>query len=47
VIRCDGLVVFANRGLKKNHEGLLVTFALVYLYQRRKRLTRLLGPQGA
>ena len=32
-----------NRGLKKNHEWLLTAFALVNLYQHRKRLV----PQGA
>ena len=31
------------RGLKKNHEWLLTAFALVNLYQHRKRL----APQGA
>jgi IS5 family transposase len=35
------------RGLKKNHEWLLAAFALVNLYQHRKRLIRQLVPLWA
>jgi len=35
------------RGIKKNHEWLLTAFALVNLYQHRKRLTPQLAPLGA
>ena len=41
--RVFGFVKVRYRGLKKNHEWLLTAFALVNLYQHRKRLV----PQGA
>jgi len=45
-----GFVKVHYRGLKKNHEWLCAAFALVNLYQNRKRLARInqrLAPQGA
>lgn len=48
--RVFGLVKVRYRGLKKNHEWLCAAFALVNLYQNRKRLMKLnqpLVPQGA
>jgi IS5 family transposase len=48
--RIFGFVKVRYRGLKKNHEWLCAAFALVNLYQNRKRLMKLnrrLVPQGA
>jgi IS5 family transposase len=48
--RVFGFVKVRYRGLKKNHEWLCAAFALVNLYQNRKRLVRIdqrLAPQGA
>jgi IS5 family transposase len=45
--RIFGFTKVRYRGLKKNHEWLLAAFALVNLYQHRKRLTRQLAPLGA
>jgi IS5 family transposase len=48
--RVFGFVKVRYRGLKKNHEWLCAAFALVNLYQNRKRLMKLnqrLAPQGA
>jgi hypothetical protein len=48
--RVFGLVKVRYRGLKKNHDWLCAAFALVNLYQNRKRLMKLnrrLAPQGA
>jgi transposase, IS5 family len=51
VLKCVfGLVKVRYRGLKKNHDWLCAAFALVNLYQNRKRLMKLnqrLAPQGA
>lgn len=47
--RVFGFVKVRYRGLKKNHEWLCAAFALVNLYQNRKRLMKLnqrLAPQG-
>jgi IS5 family transposase len=41
--RVFGLTKVRYRGLKKNHEWLLAAFALINLYQHRKRL----APLGA
>ena len=48
--RVFGFTKVRYRGLKKNHEWLCAAFALVNLYQNRKRLARInqrLAPQGA
>jgi IS5 family transposase len=45
--RIFGLTKVRYRGLKKNHEWLLAAFALVNLYQHRKRLIPQLAPLGA
>jgi IS5 family transposase len=48
--RVFGLVKVRYRGLTKNHEWLCAAFALVNLYQNRKRLARInqrLATQGA
>ena len=48
--RVFGFTKMRYRGLKKNHEWLCAAFALVNLYQNRKRLARInqrLVPQGA
>jgi len=48
--RVFGFTKVRYRGLKKNHEWLCAGFALVNLYQNRKRLAKLnqrLAPQGA
>jgi transposase, IS5 family len=48
--RVFGFVKVRYRGLKKNHEWLCAAFALVNLYQKRKRLAKInqrLAPQGA
>jgi transposase, IS5 family len=48
--RVFGFVKVRYRGLKKNHEWLCAAFALVNLYQNRKRLVKInqrLAPQGA
>lgn len=48
--RVFGFTKVRYRGLKKNHEWLCVGFALVNLYQNRKRLARInrrLAIQGA
>jgi IS5 family transposase len=45
--RVFGLTKVRYRGIKKNHEWLLTAFALVNLYQHRKRLTQQLAPLGA
>ena len=48
--RVFGFTKVRYRGLKKNHEWLCVGFALVNLYQNRKRLAKInqrLDPQGA
>jgi transposase, IS5 family len=48
--RVFGFVKVRYRGLKKNHEWLCAAFALVNLYQHRKRLSRInqrFAPQGA
>ena len=48
--RIFGFVKVRYRGLKKNHEWLCAGFALVNLYQNRKRLAKLnqqMAPQGA
>jgi IS5 family transposase len=47
--RVFGFVKVRYRGLKKNHEWLCAAFALVNIYQQRKRLARMnqrLAPQG-
>jgi IS5 family transposase len=45
--RVFGFTKVRYRGIKKNHEWLLTAFALVNLYQHRKRLTPELAPLGA
>ena len=45
--RVFGYTKVRYRGIKKNHEWLLTAFALVNLYQHRKRLTPQLAPLGA
>ena len=48
--RVFGFTKVRYRGLKKNHEWLCASFALVNLYQNRKRLTRIIlrmAPSGA
>ena len=45
--RVFGFTKVRYRGIKKNHEWLLTAFALVNLYQHRKRLTPQLAPLGA
>jgi IS5 family transposase len=48
--RIFGFTKVRYRGLKKNHEWLCAAFALVNLYQNRKRVDRInqrLGLQGA
>ncbi|HEX3940091.1 MAG TPA: IS5 family transposase [Acidobacteriaceae bacterium] len=48
--RVFGFTKVRYRGLKKNHEWLCASFALVNLYQNRKRLTRIIlrmGPAAA
>jgi RHS repeat-associated protein len=45
--RVFGYTKVRYRGIKKNHEWLLTAFALINLYQHRKRLTPQLAPLGA